>query len=859
MSAEKRTKRSSINQSSLYGLLFLSGIAGLGYELVWIRMFALGMGHEIPSMLAVVGAFFGGLALGAWAFDSWVSRSEFPGRWYAVLEMVIGSWAAATVMLIPWANLQVARLTGLDPGPVRHWLVGFMVPFVTLLPATAAMGATLPAMDRLFCRWRESGRSVGGLYAANTFGAVVGVLMTTFACVPLLGHRQTVLILAILNVTIAVIVAALYHRKFPVVETDVEAEDRPSQLRLGITLLVTGLLGIGYEVLGVRVMAQVLENTVYSFATALSVYLLGTAVGAAAYQAFGGGQQFNRLLKRLLVGQFMACLLGMLALMMSRPLYNSMTSLLGPGIAGAVMAEMVLAVFVFGLPTCLMGAIFSHLAQAARRSTGGVGKALAANTLGGALGPPLFAVCLLPLLGAKWVMGILALLYLALIPRPTVEIAYLAITLVLLFIFPFDLVLVRPIGGGEIITYREGVMATVSVVSDDRGDQHLKVNDRFRMGGTSSQFGERREGHIPLLLHSHPESALFLGLGTGISFASAADHPNLTAKAVELVPEVVDVLPYFKRVTGDLSTFDRLTVSVADARRYVAVSTEQYDVIVADLFHPARDGAGSLYTLEHFAAVRQRLAPEGIFCQWLPLYQMDLETLRVIVRTFLTVFPEARAYLLHFNVEMPVVGLVGSDGAIHYPSNWLEHRVTTYELTDALYKTGLPDDLSLFGTLLALPEQLNAFAEGRRINTDDRPVVTFVAPRFAYAEKRPAYLALDELLELLELETDPRVGDEAFRRRLADYCAARNLYLRGEMQRVLGNEAGAIDSYVASIQKCQQFRIGYTMAVAIAQKHARTKNYKLALEILLRVIDADPSRPEAFELRSQIQRYIPSG
>jgi len=74
-------------------IFFLSGVAGLGYEIVWTRMFSIGLGHEMPSMLAVVGAFFFGLAIGSVVFDGVISRSPRPGRWYVGCELVIGIWA----------------------------------------------------------------------------------------------------------------------------------------------------------------------------------------------------------------------------------------------------------------------------------------------------------------------------------------------------------------------------------------------------------------------------------------------------------------------------------------------------------------------------------------------------------------------------------------------------------------------------------------------------------------------------------------------------------------------------------------------------------------------------------------------
>ena len=127
----------------LYFLLILSGFAGMGYEMVWTRMLGVGLGHEIAAVLAVVCAFFFGLALGGWSLDGVISRSLRPGRWYAVLELVIGAWALSLLWGIPWANDVALRLLGTAPGPVRQWAVSFVVPMITFLPATFAMGGTI--------------------------------------------------------------------------------------------------------------------------------------------------------------------------------------------------------------------------------------------------------------------------------------------------------------------------------------------------------------------------------------------------------------------------------------------------------------------------------------------------------------------------------------------------------------------------------------------------------------------------------------------------------------------------------------------------------------------------------------------
>ena len=182
---------------------FLSGAAGLGYEVVWTRQFGVGLGHEYVAVLAVVSAFFGGVALGAWAGDRRIAASRQPGRIYALLELAIGLWAAASLVLVPRANDLANGLLGLEPSAAAHWAVAFALPFLTLLPATAAMGATLPAIERLTARLRGDGQRVAGLYALNTVGAAAGILASHTLLLPNLGLQASILALAGVNLACA--------------------------------------------------------------------------------------------------------------------------------------------------------------------------------------------------------------------------------------------------------------------------------------------------------------------------------------------------------------------------------------------------------------------------------------------------------------------------------------------------------------------------------------------------------------------------------------------------------------------------------------------------------------------------------
>ena len=156
-----------------------------------------------------------------------------------------------------------------------------------LLPATAAMGATLPAMERVTrAAGTARGDRIAALYASNTLGAVLGVLASRSGWCPRSGSSRTAAVCVALNLLCA------RRRRWPCSRRRrrrrrsapaARAARRARRAACGSPL--TGLLGIGYEVLVVRVLSQVTEDTVYTFAMLLAVYLVGSAAGAAALPA----------------------------------------------------------------------------------------------------------------------------------------------------------------------------------------------------------------------------------------------------------------------------------------------------------------------------------------------------------------------------------------------------------------------------------------------------------------------------------------------------------------------------------------------------------------------------------------------
>ena len=273
----------------------------------------------------------------------------------------------------------------------------------------------------------------------------------------------------------------------------------------------------------------------------------------------------------------------------------------------------------------------------------------------------------------------------------------------------------------------EGAHGIVTVV-EASDDLQLRLDNYYVLGSSAAATNERRQGLLPLLLHPDPRRAAFIGLATGITASAGPALGVQETTVVELVPEVAGAArTYFATWNGQVLERSDVRLVLDDGRRYLAASRDRFDVIVADLFIPWHASAGNLYAREMYDTVARRLAPGGVFCQWLPLYQLTRAEFDTIVRTFLSVFPQASLWRGDFYPDRPIVGLVGQ--LTPWPIDLARLSARLLRLPawsrDALLASprGL---LMLYAGDLTAVADLFATAP---LNTDDRPIIEFLAPR----------------------------------------------------------------------------------------------------------------------------------
>jgi spermidine synthase len=442
-----------------------------------------------------------------------------------------------------------------------------------------------------------------------------------------------------------------------------------------------------------------------------------------------------------------------------------------------------------------MGALFSAACRQAGQAGVTLGHAIAVNTLAAAAAPALVGVWLLPQIGAARLWLALVFAYAALATwrmarwRTPALVGAVGLGFAAAVLLP-ELRFVDLGPSDRLVWFRDGVMATVSITADEHKVQRLRINNRIQEGSSASSPLETRLALLPLLTHHQPHQALFLGLGTGATAHVAAQWPELSVDVVELLPEVVEAARLFMAAAAAPHPQRPPRIMVADARRYVQATRQRYDVIVADLFHPARSGAGGLYTAEHFEAVRQRLAPGGVFCQWVALHQMELSTLDAIVAAFDEVFPDGQVLLASNSLDSPVIGLWAAADGVRPRLEQVELALGGMppELRPRAQQARLTDAYAVLGSWLSSVRDWRSRTPDARPNRDDLPLVAHQAPWDDYAPRHTPPQRLSALLQRLEptrhagspgwpallaADAPARQGQD-----LADYRSARDRYLR---------------------------------------------------------------------------------
>jgi spermidine synthase len=291
----------------------------------------------------------------------------------------------------------------------------------------------------------------------------------------------------------------------------------------------------------------------------------------------------------------------------------------------------------------------------------------------------------------------------------------------------------------KIIETWESSDCTVSVIRINDGHIAIKINGSYSLGSTQAYADQANQTRIPLLAFPHIKSIFNIGFGTGMSAGAAlnSEFPDVNrVVSSELTPEVVTAAKIYipSEMTGGIFTDPRSTILLEDGRHFLMASNQTFDMINADLFLPYRRGAGSLYSLDHYQAAAKRLNPEGVFVQWLPLYQITETEFGVIARTMLEAFDQVTIWHNDFTPGNEKIALIGqlSNKPLPIPPPVKPEAMLKTLDNMSWYEAGIPkikptSSTILFNYIGNLTEASRLF-DSYPINTDDQPIIEYQTP-----------------------------------------------------------------------------------------------------------------------------------
>ncbi|MBI4881902.1 MAG: fused MFS/spermidine synthase [Planctomycetes bacterium] len=762
--ADPSSPKSPRGSAPILAVALFSGAAALVYEIVFFRSLGLLFGAAIHAVAAVVTSFLGGLGLGAWLGGRLLHRGN-PLRIYAALELLTAAFGIAS----PWVFAAARAFAAPPPGDSACPAGTLALSFLLLLWPTLMMGATFPVLGRAVAAGlgpEGIARRVGLLYGWNTAGAFLGTLLAAYVLLPAAGLQSAAHAAAAANLALAGAALWLSSRRAGLAPGAAAqaaaggAQPLPRQRNpLILCVLLTGCASIALQVLGTRLLITLLGASVFAFASVLAVFLLGIALGGAA----GGGRLARGGRPLFSLAACCVALAGAVGLgfLLLRLRLGAEDPLLGGrnlghpdeacGLLGFLATSGAMAALAFLPATLLSGAILPAAARACGSAPGslsrGLGALYAANTAGSVLGSLGAAFLLLPRLGLRMSLLVVACVALAaalpaLFAARQAREHVSAPLLAVIFLAAAALVGagLRPgaapgrADGLTGIFYAESPASSVKVFQLREASEPEPVRCLFVNGKpvATSLFMDRRLqlllGFIPTLAHPEPRRILSIGLGTGMSSGALAMSGAESVEIVELSRAVLDACPIFDQWTGRVLERQNVRAYVDDGRAFLQRSSGRYDLISADPIHPWVAGSAYLFTVEYYTLAREHLAHGGLMSQWIPLYELTTADIAGILATFCSVFPEVSAWVTGYDMV-----LLGGAEPLAIDADRVQLALSREPTRACLADVGVFRPHDLLACFFAGTDTLRALARrAPALITDDYPWIEFTSPLSAF-------------------------------------------------------------------------------------------------------------------------------
>ena len=778
------------NNYLILAFFFLTGLTGLAYELVWIRLLILSFGSTQFAITTVLATFMAGLALGSIIFGRVVDRYPFPLRVYAIIEILLGIYCVLSPLVFYFVKslyLFASPITGEATFRAGFEATQFGLALLALIVPTTLMGGTLPALVKYFASTNRTGDRIGMHtavpYAVNTLGAVTGCLATGLFALYYLGVNATVYAAGIVDIIIGVLVFVIFgktesrtHEEKAYYNGADTAEAGPSRSRLHLIIIsaffLSGFASLAYEVLWTRVLSLVLGSSVYAFTIMLSTFLAGIGIGSIAFAPF-----VDRCRRPVFWFAVLEAAIGFFALA-SVFIYRELPFIffnLKLSFAESfwlfLVFKFLIASAVMIIPALSMGAIFPLVNRIYAEGRGTIGKKVGNiyffNTAGAILGSFAAGFILIPLIGAQSgvvliaalniVISIAVMAYSGIRPGPRYAWAAgsAAVYAVIALSLPSWERLAMTTGmyvndygkavkkasfkdwsfNDKLLYYNEGLNAIITVRSSGPDGETITYQANGKQEA-KSEYGVPPGswavlGHLPAILHKgDTENALVVGLGSGVTLGMMELYPFKSFDVIELEPAVVEAAQFFSKANNNALVDPRVRLHVTDGRSFLASVDRKYDVIVSGVSDPWISGVSNLFTTDYFTDLRGKLNKGGIVALWFSNYRNTPEDFKTGLNSFARVFPNVSVWF-HYREALDLV-VIGSMEEHPVDMERLNEVFSDERIRESLSGIGINDPYDVFALFLSGDKDLRRFLGNAKVNTDERPILEFSLPKSLY-------------------------------------------------------------------------------------------------------------------------------
>lgn len=623
-------------------LFFLSGSAGLIYEIIWTRLFADILGSTAISMTVVFSTFLFALALGAQIAGNSATYGKKALLLYGKLELGIAFFSLLTSILL----IQGKSWLAVHLPTSEHYFLAlfykFLLTAILIGVPVFLMGTTLPVMLNASKGWTLPQDVVTQLYGWNTLGAATGSFLAGFILIWKVGLHGTLLVAILINFGVGILVLCLRNKlslpEHLPISPEISAQDQTSLREAFLWRVVAFLSGftvLGYEILWGRLAKFLLGDRTIAITVLLVCFIACLGLSSLIAPALGkrwGGQTFQKNLQLIAWILFFASFLHLAII----PLAHA--TIAGKGIHPWIpistlwLRPIVVTFLLIFFPVLTLGFVFPLMIWSAKQLNATPGRVIGnlyfINTVGATLGAMTASYLLsrwIGTFGGFFAFSTLILVFavgLLLWTSSSKKIKIfvlvsLEVLIVIGYVFPYSLIKLRK--GERLLESQEdeyGIQVIVEAPNQRIRVRNNRVSMAYELGHPDTSEAQQMATHWSMLFARHPKEILNIGTGYGITAGTFILYPEVTfIETVEILPFLVKNQHYFSAYNFDYLKDPRVQLKLADGRHLLATSSKKYDVISINVLDPYLPGSASLYTVDFWNIAKDHLNTGGVFNQ----------------------------------------------------------------------------------------------------------------------------------------------------------------------------------------------------------------------------------------------------